>query len=62
MQDGRFIGTVKPCPECNKREIHIFHVDKEILFDIDLPKEHDVFDANFHVCMCKNCLHLFQFS
>ena len=50
----------KPCPSCRGREIHVFYIDKEILLDMDLPKEYDTFETNFCVFMCRKCNHYYQ--
>jgi len=50
----------KPCPSCRNRELHVFHVDKETLLDLDLPKECDTFEVDYLIFMCRACHHYFQ--
>jgi len=56
----KLVKITKPCPSCNNRELHVFHVDKETLLDLDLPKESDTFEVDFYVSMCRACNHYFQ--
>ena len=50
----------KQCPSCGGKELHIFHVDKETLLDLDLTKECDTFEVDLHIIMCRACNHYFQ--
>ena len=49
-----------PCPSCNNRELHVFHVDKETLLDLDLPRECDTFDVDYLIFLCRACHRYFQ--
>jgi len=51
---------VEACPKCSKKEIHILHIDKEILFDMDLPKEFDKYASDYYILKCKNCGHYYH--
>jgi len=50
----------RACPKCSKKEIHILHIDKEILFDMDLPKELDKYASDYYIFKCKNCGHFYN--
>ena len=59
FQNGQIIERAKPCPKCNSREMHVFHVDSETLLDLDLWKESDTFEVDYYLFKCKSCNHYY---